>query len=136
MFLDNLSTSLLRFCDENSLTYETASEQCNLSARYFGNIVRRKATPSVVTLEKICIGLETTPNDLLLPDTCQELSYRHPLSVSQIRRFHFAYEQTEYPICPRCGVALEREYQNFCDRCGQCLDWASFGEAALTTPEK
>ena len=47
MFLDNLSTSLLRICGENDLTYETASERCDLSSRYFGAIARRQTTPSV-----------------------------------------------------------------------------------------
>ncbi|MCD8342517.1 MAG: hypothetical protein LUC87_10325 [Clostridiales bacterium] len=29
----------------------------------------------------------------------------------------------EYCICPRCGAVLEREYQGYCDGCGQRLDW-------------
>lgn len=35
-----------------------------------------------------------------------------------------------YPVCPRCKCSLDREYMNFCDRCGQKLDWSlfSFGE--------
>ena len=47
MFLENLSTSILRICDERELTYEKASEKCNISTRYFGDIVRRKTYPSI-----------------------------------------------------------------------------------------
>ncbi len=28
-----------------------------------------------------------------------------------------------YPVCPQCGLTLDREYQVFCDRCGQRLMW-------------
>jgi len=35
-----------------------------------------------------------------------------------------------YCFCPRCHVTLERDYQRFCDRCGQRLDWS--GRKKLT----
>lgn len=66
MFLDNLSVSVLRICDRKNLTYDSASERCDISARYFGDIARRKSAPTIRTLEKLCAGLETTPNELLL----------------------------------------------------------------------
>lgn len=53
--------------------------------------------------------------------------YRLPLAVSQIL---FSLNEDSYPICPRCGVTLEREYQSFCDRCGQCLDWNGYPRGA------
>ncbi len=28
-----------------------------------------------------------------------------------------------YPVCPRCRLSLSREYQRYCDRCGQALGW-------------
>ena len=31
-----------------------------------------------------------------------------------------------FPLCPRCGISLEREYMAFCDRCGQHLAWNLF----------
>ena len=34
----------------------------------------------------------------------------------------------EFPRCPRCGTTMEREYQRFCDRCGQRLNWNGFEE--------
>ena len=33
MFLDNLSTSVLKLCDTRKLSYEAASERCDLSSR-------------------------------------------------------------------------------------------------------
>lgn len=67
MFLDNLASTVLFLCGAKSLSYEQASERCQISPRYFGDIARGKTAPSVLTLEKLCSGLDTTPNELLLP---------------------------------------------------------------------
>ena len=53
MFLDNLSTSILKLCDTQKLSYEAASERCDLSSRYFGDIARGKTAPTILTLEKL-----------------------------------------------------------------------------------
>lgn len=33
-----------------------------------------------------------------------------------------------YAKCPRCRVPLERDFQSYCDRCGQALDWSMWDE--------
>ena len=80
MFLDNLATSLLRLCGHKEFSYERAAEECGLSSRFFGNIVRKTSAPTVVTLEKLCNGFQTTPDDLLLPSSGfpGELRFRSP----------------------------------------------------------
>lgn len=60
-----------------------------------------------------------------------ELSFRLPMEVTQKRLFRF---DGTYPVCPQCGVSLEREYQRFCDRCGQRLDWKRYGRAQIIRP--
>lgn len=37
----------------------------------------------------------------------------------------------EFPRYPRCGTTMEREYQCFCDRCGQRLNWSGFNECEM-----
>lgn len=37
-----------------------------------------------------------------------------------------------YAVCPRCRCSLERDYQSYCDRCGQALDWRSYDHALVT----
>ena len=50
--------------------------------------------------------------------------YRVPMAVSAIRYIYdTVYGPTTYPVCPRCESTLERDYQQYCDRCGQALDW-------------
>ena len=36
-----------------------------------------------------------------------------------------------YPLCPRCALPMEREYQRFCEHCGQALDWDCFSKAVI-----
>lgn len=127
MFLDNLSTSVLKLCDTRRLSYEAASERCDLSSRYFADIARGKTAPTILTLEKLCVGFDLTPNDLLIPsELWREMAFREPMPVTHIRCFHFFHGLTGFPVCPQCGRTLEREYQPYCDRCGQCLDWKRF----------
>ena len=137
MFLDNLSTSVLKLCDTRKLSYEAASERCDLSSRYFADIARGKTAPTILTLEKLCVGFALTPNDFLISsDIWREMSFRKPMSVAQIRCFHSICGLTGFPVCPQCGRTLEREYQPYCDRCGQCLDWKDFSKATIILPQK
>ena len=137
MFLDNLSISVLRLCDSRKLSYEAASERCELSSRYFGDIARGKTAPTILTPEKLCVGFDLTPNDLLIPSAIwREMSFRHPVPVTHIRCFRWPCGITGFPLCPQCGVTMEREYQSFCDRCGQCLSWKGFSNATFILPEK
>ncbi len=127
MFLDNLSTAVLRLCDEQELTYESASELCDLSSRYFGDIARGKTAPTILTLEKLCTGFARTPNELLIdPVISRDLSSGKGAPVTRIRYYKTHHGLTGFPVCPQCGITLNREYQRYCDRCGQQLSWTHF----------
>lgn len=56
--------------------------------------------------------------------------YRKAMPVTEIRRFQGG---CAYPVCPRCGITLEREYQAYCDRCGQRLNWRSLHKAKIVS---
>lgn len=60
-------------------------------------------------------------------------AFRVPMPVTQIRLF-----QTDgaYPVCPQCGISMEREHQSFCSRCGQRLDWKNYKRAQIIFPQK
>ncbi len=133
MFSKKLSTSVLSICDSRDLSYEAASELCDLSPRYFGSIARGKTAPTVNTLQKLCVGFDRTPNELLgFSTTDEELSYRIAMQVTHYRRHLSLYHSCSvFPVCPRCHCNLEREYQSFCDRCGQKLSWDFFHYATL-----
>jgi len=125
MFSKNLSLSVLSICDSRELSYETASELCDLSPRYFGSIARGQTAPSINTLEKLCIGFDKSPNDLLGFETSkEELAFRIASQVVHFRIYPFINgSTTTFPVCPHCAGSIEREYQLFCSNCGQRLSW-------------
>lgn len=57
-----------------------------------------------------------------------ELRFRQPMAVREVLAFRTG---DSYPVCPQCGITMEREYQHFCDRCGQRLDWVDFRHAQI-----
>ncbi len=136
MFKENLSRSLLQICDTRKLSYEAAAELCDISPRHMGSILRGQTSPNIMTLEKICMAFERSPNELLqVVPTVSELSYRIPMLVTDERKvFLRRGEYTAYAICPRCRNALEREFQAYCDRCGQMLDWIECTDLAPVEP--
>lgn len=56
------------------------------------------------------------------------LGYRQPMAVRELARYGSG---GLFPVCPRCGSAMEREYQNYCDRCGQRLSWRELRRAQI-----
>ena len=59
-------------------------------------------------------------------DPEEAVSYRTPLAVTE---YIILGRDGAYPVCPRCDVSLEREYVNYCDRCGQRLSWKGYSKA-------
>lgn len=63
----------------------------------------------------------------------QALEFRSPKPVIEILLLEHG---DAYPICPGCSISLEREYMNFCDRCGQRLDWKQIKKARIIYPKR
>lgn len=61
--------------------------------------------------------------ELLLSPT-----YRLPMRVKVVCSYKWG---VKFPQCPRCGSTMEHEYQLFCDRCGQRLNWSEFDECEV-----
>ena len=136
MFSKNLSVSVLSICDCQELTYETASELCDISTRHFASIARGQTATSVNMLEKICVGLHRMPNELLGFTTAdEELTYRLGKKVDHFRRVYLLHGTViSYAVCPRCSGHIEHVYQPFCANCGQKLIWDSYQHATLLLP--
>lgn len=65
---------------------------------------------------------------LLLKDNYESVQRLNPMLVRQVLCLPSGYT---YPICPACRITLDREYQSYCDRCGQCLNWNRFEKAVI-----
>lgn len=48
------------------MTQEELAGVCGISTRYINKILNRKASPTISTLEKICVSWKVDPNELLL----------------------------------------------------------------------
>lgn len=71
-----------------------------------------------------------------LPENTEKLkemaSFQIPMRVTEkIMIQAYAYQYDIYYICPRCKVGLERDFQSYCDRCGQRLDWKDYKKAKM-----
>ena len=55
-------------------------------------------------------------------------AYRIPLQVKKLIQFKGGYS---YPVCPRCDRSIDREYMQYCDRCGQRLGWEHLADARV-----
>lgn len=86
--------------------------------------------------EKGLQAISDVPYRSLLETALFLLSYRTPMPMNALMEFPFGRGTTTYYICPRCSVTLEREYQSFCDRCGQHLDWHNCRNAKIIKAAK
>lgn len=58
------------------------------------------------------------------------LSYRIPSKITTAVVYQ---DNSIYYHCPRCGTPIEREFQAFCVKCGQHLNWNNYEEAIITS---
>ena len=66
----------------------------------------------------------------LFRNVLHSAKYRIPLRVTEYLLYKGSLgSESAYFICPRCDITMEREYQAFCDRCGQRLNWANIEKA-------
>ena len=85
-----------------------------------------------LTVRKPCDASGNANRQAEIDAACKQLSYRLSMPVTHYRRCPANSENyTTFPVCPRCRGSLEREYQSFCDNCGQRLNWAAYDYAVL-----
>lgn len=130
MFAENLSISLVQICKKEHLSYALAAKRCHCSSQHFANIIQQKSVPSIKILEQMCCAFHATPNELMriAPSARRQPAFG-PKRVTEVRLFHFPTGDSVFPVCPKCGSTLEREYQSYCDRCGQWLSWTELEKA-------
>ena len=61
-------------------------------------------------------------------------SYRQGMPVTELVVFPSGPRKTGYYRCPRCRMTMEREFMNYCDRCGQHLSWKGYKKASKVFP--
>ena len=123
LFSENIACWLSNYCSKSGMAPSVLSRQCGLHKSAVSRYIRKRNQPMLFTIEKLCYCLGVSPNDLLLTEQGSVTSYRMPLRVKEAVLF---MDCNCYSLCPKCNCTLSREYQSFCDRCGQCLSWAQY----------
>jgi len=58
------------------------------------------------------------------------VTYRRSMPVTEYTLYRETFgSESAYFLCPRCDITMEREYQAYCDRCGQHLSWSRIQKA-------
>ena len=131
MFSDRLTEALLSICKLRNLSYEAASELCDISPRHFGDIIRKDAAPTITVLEKICAAFHVTPNDLLGYGNHQN-EEKNGMEVKEAYCFHLQNQVAVCPVCPKCHHLVAQDSQNYCGHCGQMLSWDDYEQVQIT----
>ena len=126
MFSDRLTEALLSICKLRNLSYEAASELCDISPRHFGDIIRKDAAPTITVLEKMCAAFHVTPNDLLGYSGIPDDEEKDIAEVKEAYCFHLQNHVAVCPVCPKCHHLVAQDYQNYCGHCGQMLSWDDY----------
>ena len=126
MFSDRLTEALLSICELRNLSYEAASELCDISPRHFGDSIRKDAAPTITVLEKMCAAFQVTPNDLLGYSCLPDNEEKDIAEVNEAYCFHLQNAVVICPVCPKCHHLVARDYQNYCGHCGQMLSWDDY----------
>lgn len=132
MFSDRLTEALLSICELRNLSYEAASELCDISPRHFGDIIRKDAAPTITVLEKMCAAFQVTPDDLLGYSCLLDNEEKDIAEVNEAYCFHLQNAVVICPVCPKCHHLVAKDYQNYCGHCGQKLSWDDYEHVQLT----
>lgn len=67
--------------------------------------------------------------------TEESVLYRKPMRIKEIlvipgKLYEFNTQNT-YPICPKCEIPIEYDFQKYCTHCGQCLSWVHYKDAKI-----
>lgn len=68
--------------------------------------------------------------------SAEEIRYREVMNVEEIKVYQTGAGEIGYAVCPRCGITMEREYMNYCSRCGQRVGWKGYQKVRVIYPGK
>lgn len=128
---EKIGRNIVSFRKQKGFTQEWLALEANMAVSYLRSIEHGKANPTISALERLAAILDI-PLHFLLDDEnlvkSEAESYRMPMPVTEVLFVHPHYHSS---VCPRCRITLAREYQTYCDRCGQRLDWGELNNAKL-----
>lgn len=124
-----LARNVKRIRKEMRLSQMEFAERCGVCHDTISLLERQKIDTKLTTIQNIAAYVGCRVVDLLSDDTEQTKSYREPMVVREC--LMYVRSGNVFPVCPRCNITIEREYQSFCDRCGQRLNWKGYNKAII-----
>ena len=119
MIKENLAKALKRVKKERRLPLVKLAEELGVEIPVLKSYMDGTEDITADTLETIVNKLHIPMQDVTVPAQ----------TVNEVIMLHSG---TTFPVCPQCHCSMEREYQSFCDRCGQRLNWKGFRNASVT----
>lgn len=141
LFKEFFHEHLMKACASLKLSKSATAKILQMSYRSYSSLEANENSCSSLTLALFLINMCENPLAFLSDlantfkvaevqlfdssaiDTNLALSYRLPMAVREIKRDGHGHR---HAVCPRCGALLDHTDKQFCDHCGQHLDWNSF----------
>lgn len=129
MFKKTLASAVLKLLEEKNISQGWLSKETEITQRQINNIINHPSNSTLSSLERLCVGLDVTPNDLLIPP--QAKIDAEPKEVNEIRINPKNSIKIYSPLCPHCKEPLIAEYIAYCDHCSGRLKWHNYCQAKI-----
>ena len=119
---NDIGDNIIEIRKSKNLTQEKLALESEISLSYLRLIEHGKANPTINELLKISHALNFDFQNPFSVNLASSKLFRIPMPVTDI----IFLGNNSFSVCPRCHNSLERDFQTFCDRCGQALLWKDF----------
>ena len=130
-----IGKNIVRLRKQKGVTQEWLALESEMAVSYLRSIEHGTANPTIDALDRLAKVLNVSVESII--DFSGETeahgaeSYRDPMPVTEV--LVLPHIVGGFSVCPRCHTTMEREFQSYCDRCGQRLSWNDFHHAKVIT---
>ena len=131
---ERIGKNIVQLRKQKGITQEYLALESEMAVSYLRAIEHGVANPTIDALDRLAKVLNVSIESVIDPKDntgTKEETYREPMPVTEV--LVLPKVSSEFSVCPRCRSSLEREYQSYCDRCGQHLSWNDFHHAKVIT---
>jgi DNA-binding XRE family transcriptional regulator len=128
-----IGKNIVRLRKQKGITQEWLALESEMAVSYLRSIEHGTANPTIDALDRLARVLNVSIESIidLSGETKDAESYREPMPVAEV--LVLPHVVGGFSVCPRCRTTMEREFQSYCDRCGQRLSWDDLHHAKVIT---
>ena len=95
--VENIGNRVKEARKKKNLTIQKLSQMTDLSIGYLSNLERNQASPTLNNLQKICVSLDITVRDLLLPQSEERIVIRrNELKSFDYEEYHLRIDRMDF----------------------------------------